>query len=147
MKKIFLVGLLVTLTAASCNVRPTLRQDQVVTIKQYKLSVQLAATPEQREAGLAGMEHISDTEGMMFIFSEPRRIGFWMKGVKFPLDILWLNKGKIIAISDNIPIEPGKKENELPVYYPPSEADRVIEVNAGWAFRHDVMVGDSVVLP
>ena len=78
---------------------------------------------------------------MLFSFpnSAPRR--FVMRNMEFPLDIIFINEGKIIKISANLP-----PERETPAVSYPSggPADRVLEVNAGVAAENNWAVGDSV---
>lgn len=135
---------LVGLTAASCNSKSSLRQEKFFQIKQYTISVQLADSPEERASGMAGISGISDTEGMLFLFSEPTRPQFWMKGVVIPLDIIWINGDKIVHIEDNVKPEINVADTQLKRYVAPVEADKILEVNGGWAYRHDVNVGDTI---
>ena len=146
MKKIFLLALLISLTAFACDNNQTLARDQFITIKGKTYSVQLADTPEKQAAGLSGIKSISDTEGMLFTFSAPQQPGFWMKGMLFPIDIVWINDNRIVQITDNIPTQPGLSESELTIYRPNSNVDKVLEVKAGWAFRHDINVGDTLTI-
>lgn len=143
-KKFLTLVVAVSLTAMSCNNKPVLSQDRILQIKQFKITVQLADTPEKRNAGLSGISGITDSEGMLFLFSEPSRPSFWMKDMNFPIDFIWINGDKIIGITDNAKLQPGVADERLAKYSPPVKADKVLEVNAGWAFRHDVNVGDSV---
>jgi uncharacterized membrane protein (UPF0127 family) len=145
MKKILLVAVLLSLTAVSCNKSTVLAQDKILQLKQFKITVQLADTPEKRAQGLSGIKQITDNEGMLFLFSEPQRPAFWMKGMNFPLDIIWIHGDTIVGISDNVKPMPNTGDDSLPKYYPPQDSDKVLEVNGGWAFRHDVNVGDKVI--
>jgi uncharacterized membrane protein (UPF0127 family) len=132
----------VSLFAAACN-HNSLVQDEVLQIKQHKLNVQLADTPEKRQKGLGGITSISDSEGMLFIFS-PSQPQFWMKDMKFSIDIIWIKDNKIVGITDNVKAEPNTPDDQLIRYSPPSEVDKVLEVSAGWTFRHDVWAGDTI---
>jgi uncharacterized membrane protein (UPF0127 family) len=144
-KKIIMLASLIMLVAASCN-KSYLRQDAILEIEAHKYSVQLADTPQARADGLSGIPSISDSEGMMFLFSEPQRLQFWMKGMNFPIDIVWINGDKIVDITDNIKPEPNKSDSELTIYSPGVDADKALEVNAGWALRHDVHPGETFTL-
>ena len=146
MKKFFLVLGLVSLTAFACDNQSVLAHDKIVTIKNHPYTVQLADTPEKRAQGLSGIDKITDTEGMLFLFGEQGQPAFWMKDMKFPIDILWISGDKIIEISDNIQPEPGKSDTELQTYMPFQNVDKVLEVNAGWASRHDINTGDTITI-
>jgi uncharacterized membrane protein (UPF0127 family) len=146
MKKIALVSTAVSLLAFSCNSQTQLHLDEVLQIKAQKLSVALADTPEKRAQGLSGIPAILEDEGMLFLFSAPSLPEFWMKDMNFPIDIVWINGDKIVAITDSVKPEQGKSDSELIRYSPQVNADKVLEVNSGWAYRHDVNVGDTVTV-
>jgi uncharacterized membrane protein (UPF0127 family) len=145
MKKLIFLMVALPLVAASCN-KSSLAQDEVIQIKQHKIVVQLADTPAKRQAGLSGIQNISDSEGMLFLFSTPSQPQFWMKDMNFPIDMIWINGNKIIGITDNVKPQPNTPDDRLILYAPPSVADKVLEVNAGWTFRHDVWAGDTITV-
>ncbi|MBX4205108.1 MAG: DUF192 domain-containing protein [Candidatus Doudnabacteria bacterium] len=146
MKKFLMLGLVISLIAVACNNKSVLKTDRVVQIKQNKLTVQLADTPEKRTAGLSGVPSIGETEGMLFLFSEPQTPSFWMKDMKFGIDFIWINGNRIVGITDNIKPEPGVPDANLVRYAPQAKADKVLEVNAGWTIRHDVNTGDTLTI-
>ena len=51
------------------------------------LLLALADTPTLRRRGLMGVESLGDLDGMVFAWSEPRAVSFWMKNTLIPLDI------------------------------------------------------------
>jgi uncharacterized membrane protein (UPF0127 family) len=63
-----------------------------------------------------------------------------MKGMRFPIDIVWIERGRITGVARDVPVP----VNGLPTYESPGPADRVLEVPAGWAARHGVGRGDQV---
>lgn len=144
MKKSIILIIAMSLIAASCNSKSGLAKDQVLQIKQYKINVHLADTPQEREVGLGGVSGMADDEGMLFLFSTPQRPQFWMKGMLIPIDIIWISGNKIVAIDDNIKPEPNRSDSQLTRYVPVVDIDKVLEVNAGWIYRHDVAVGDTI---
>ena len=75
--------------------------------------------------------------------SAPR---IWMKGMRFPLDLVWINDGRVVDVSANVPDQPGTPDAQLPIYSPSNPANRVLEVNSGWAERNGVEPGDTVRL-
>ena len=83
--------------------------------------------------------------GMLFVYDHPERYGFWMKGMRFPLDYIWINGNKVADLSRNIP-QPAS-DTATPVTLAPSiPVDKVLEVNAGIIDRFDIKVGDLVQL-
>jgi uncharacterized protein len=116
-------------------------------VGMQQLLVQIADTDFARGQGLSGRERLADNLGMLFDFRNTSQThpGFWMKEMKFNLDIIWINKGKIIGITPEVPA-PKAAADSLPNYYPPSPVDMVLEVNAGWSAAHNIKVGDEVIL-
>jgi len=64
---------------------------------------EIADTLGERERGLSGKQSLGDDKGMLFIFEEETLPGFWMKDMKFPIDILWIDENKkIVGIEKNM---------------------------------------------
>lgn len=107
-----------------------------VVLADQTYSVEVARTPQERERGLSERESFCTDCAMLFMFEEPGRHSFWMKGMRFSLDILWLSEGKVIHIERGIPADSPR------IFTPPEPVDRVLEVNAGRA--EGVRLGDTV---
>jgi uncharacterized membrane protein (UPF0127 family) len=104
-------------------------------------SVEVADTYIARAKGLSGHAPLSAAEGMLFIFSSPSGGAFWMQGMLFPIDIIWIRSGRVIGITENArPMS----ETGYRLYYPPSPADQVLEVNAGTVKKFRIRTGDKV---
>jgi uncharacterized membrane protein (UPF0127 family) len=146
MKKIIWLSLCLGFVAAACNSSSNLTYDAVLEIKAKKYNIQLADTPQERLVGLAGVPRIKDSEGMLFLFSEPKRLEFWMKDMQFPIDIIWINGDKIVEITENIQPQPNRTDQELTIYKPSVDVDKVLEVNAGWALRKDIRPGNTITI-
>lgn len=81
---------------------------------------------------------------MLFVFDRPGPYAFWMKNVRMPLDIIWLDESRrIVWIVDNAP--PCTTE-PCPLYAPPRTALFVVEVAGGFARRHGIATGDTVAI-
>ena len=78
---------------------------------------------------------------MLFVYDNERLLNFWMKNTLIPLDIIFLDKNKIIVnIADAKPCEQDPCElysSQLPAMY-------AIEVNSGFALENNIKIGDSV---
>ena len=70
----------------------------------------------------------------------------WMKGMRFPLDLVWIDDDRVVDVTADVPDQPGTPDAQLPIYSPSQPANRVLEVNAGWAKRNGVQPGDRVRL-
>lgn len=91
--------------------------------------VELARSPQQWRQGLAGRVAPAMPGGMLFLLRERDRPVFWMRGMRFPLDLIWLRGGEVVAIDAGVPVpEAGMGLRE---YTPPSEVDAIWEAPAG----------------
>ncbi len=111
-------------------------------IGKYSVAGKTAETDEERAKGLGGVESLDPLEGMLFLFEKKHKYNFWMKNMKIPIDIIWVNDNEIVDITRNIPL--GKPGESLRMYKPSSEVDRVIEINAGTADKLNVRIGQKV---
>ena len=125
------------------GVNPELKKNSV-TIKNQTFEVEVADTVLSRSRGLSGRNGLGDHKRMLFIFNGTSSSGFWMKDMKFPIDIIWMQEGRVIGFSENLPAEPGKSMFKLPIYYPPAPIDRVLEVGAGTVKKYDILENDYV---
>ena len=112
-------------------------------IGEEEFQIEVAKDNASRSRGLSGREYLASGQGMLFIFDTAGNHSFWMKGMKFPLDIVWIRDNRVIGFTENIPTS-----NKLlpPAYYPPEPADRVLELNAGSVQKYNLQVGDLVEL-
>jgi uncharacterized membrane protein (UPF0127 family) len=103
------------------------------------VKVEIAATPDTRELGLMYRNHLDDNAGMLFIFPSPNTAQFWMKNTVIPLDMFFADSNrKVLGIVANAqPYSEALLGGFNGTLY-------VLEVNAGYAAKHDIMVGDSL---
>jgi uncharacterized membrane protein (UPF0127 family) len=115
-----------------------------VTIGTTTFSVEVASTTLARVRGLSGRDGLGEGDGMFFLFSSPGSYGFWMKDMKFPIDIVWINNSSVVGFAENAAPEPGKTLWNLIIYNPPGPVDRVLEVNSGDVKKYGIKAGDNV---
>lgn len=102
--------------------------------------LEVADTNASHTRGLSGRERLAPGAGMLFVFSKDDRYGFWMKDMRFPIDIVWLDSEyRIVDV----------KESVLPssypeVFTPKSPSRYVLELPAGFFREHDLKVGDML---
>ena len=114
-----------------------------VRIGEKTFNVELALTREQQSLGLGERDSLPANSGMLFVFKPAEIVPFWMKGMRFNLDIVWISEGNIVDITRNAPVpKPETKTENLPLYSPKTEIDYVLELNAGAADKMNV--GDRV---
>jgi len=119
-----------------------------VTIRTEKIPVELAESPEEQSLGLGRRDSLTWGHGMYFPYERAAFHAFWMKGMRFDIDIVWIRDGRIVDITPRIPApDPGLPEGlPLPTYQPRELADGVLEVPAGYAEAHGWRIGDRAVL-
>jgi len=114
-----------------------------VTIGQRELTIEVARTRAEQALGLGRRDSLSWGHGMLFLYDEPGFPGFWMKDMRFPIDIVWIRDDRIVDISHHVPFEPG---GNGPTVRPGQLTNRVLEVSAGYAQVNGWRVGDRVTL-
>ncbi|MCL5010284.1 MAG: DUF192 domain-containing protein [Patescibacteria group bacterium] len=113
------------------------------TIDGKTFNLYLAKSEKQQEIGLSGRTSLKENYGMLFVFRKPGTYPFWMKNMRFPIDIIYINKGKIVQVFSDLNAPTDSKAN-LIIYKPEESADRVLEINAGLSKKYDIKKGDSV---
>lgn len=125
---------------------------QPMTERQLKvgsvvLDVEIADTVSKRNQGLGGREKLEINSGMLFVFPKEDRYRFWMKRMKFPIDMIFIKNGEVVDVLQNVPPPPaGQADSSLTVYEPVVPVDMVLEVNAGFVTERSIRVGDKVLL-
>ena len=91
--------------------------------------------------GLKFREKMDLDHGMLFIFPKTSVYSFWMKDTKIPLDMIWMDYARrVVHIASNVP---PCVSDPCTIYTPQDQALYVLEVNAGYATRHNITVGRS----
>lgn len=125
-----------TASIASEAALPTIQLDG------QTIHVTIASTDASRELGLGGRTGLAPDEGMLFVFRQDGLYQFWMKDMRFSIDILWLTAdGKVIYIVPNL-----SPSTYPQAFGPAAQARYVLELSAGYAAAHGVKVGDVVQL-
>ncbi len=118
-----------------------------VVLPSVIVNVEVARTEAEREKGLGGHAPLGERDGMLFIFDQAAPYSFWMKGMTFPLDMLWIEGGKVVYVAADVPaFPPDTPDSALPIYTPSASAKYVLEVNAGFAAKYGIGVGTTVEL-
>jgi uncharacterized protein len=114
-----------------------------VKVNSFELTADLAIKNDQRIKGLAIKDQLKENEGMLFIFEQPARYGFWMNGMKFPIDIIWLDgNGTIVHIEHNL--QPCVSSFNCPTYIPDKDSLYVLETIAGFSQKHSLKIGTVI---
>lgn len=115
----------------------------VIFVENLAVSVTIADDVAERQQGLSGVESLDELEGKLFMFDVEGYYDIWMKDMRFPIDIIFINNElEIVHIEENV----------LPETYPltftsPVPARFVLETNAHFARSFNVSVGERVLIP
>ena len=112
-----------------------------VIVKAFDLNADIPIISEQMSKGLAVKNQLKENEAMLFVFEKPGRHSFWMKDMKFPIDIFWLDSdGKVVYIKKNM--QPCISTIICILYTPNTDSQYVLETVAGFTQRHNVSMGN-----
>ncbi|MBI2195464.1 MAG: DUF192 domain-containing protein [Candidatus Levybacteria bacterium] len=113
---------------------------QTIRDKTFKLEV--AKTDKDRETGLSDRESLPADRAMLFTFDKSDYYSFWMKDMRFPIDIIFINGDTIVTIYENV--QPTPQGQSAVIYQPKSPADLVLEINGGLSSKYGFEEGDKV---
>lgn len=109
-----------------------------VMIAGRTIELEVARTQQQQAMGLMFRTALADNRGMLFQFEPPQPAKFWMKNTLIPLDMVFLQNGKVEAIAASVP--PCTRE-PCPTYGPDVAVDQVIELRGGRVAELGLRVG------
>ena len=141
-------GLLLLLVIAflfTQNFFGVLGNNATATIRKQTFHIDVARTPKEKQIGLSDKKSIPANYGMYFPFEKADYYAFWMKNMKFSIDMIFLRDNKIVTIHSNIPA-PTTENNNLPLYQPNEPANAVLEITAGLSQKYGFAKGDLVTL-
>lgn len=124
-------------------------EKSIVKVGNSRFEVEIAKTPEERKVGLSKHLSLAEGRGMLFVLDVENapQPAFWMKGMSFPIDIIWIDDERVIQITPDVPTVPADlPERRIPTYKPSRPVDYVLEINAGEASKKGIKVGDAVEL-
>lgn len=120
-----------------------LKPKSYVLINGIQFTVDVAKTNDQKARGLNIYNKLPLTKGMVFPFEQENYYAFWMKDMKFPIDIIYIQNDKVVDIFPSVPNPKNTKDNPVMVK-PRSKANLVLEINAGLVRKYNFKIGDKV---
>lgn len=141
-----LLGLAVVIFAiiltASIIVSGNNKKMKSVSINSQTFKVSVVTTDKDKQIGLSKNKKLAQNQGMLFLFDNPDFYAFWMKEMKFPIDIIYINGDKVTTVIQNA--QPPASPNDLPTFQPAEKSDKVLEVNAGLAKKYNIQEGSII---
>lgn len=111
-----------------------------------RIRTELAVGVIAKARGLSNRDELPDGRGMLFSFGRAGEHSFWMRGMRFPIDIVWIRDGAVVGVTPDIDPQRGVALWELRMYRPPEPADEVLELPAGYAAAHGIAAGTRILV-
>lgn len=117
---------------------------ELMRVNGVSVSVEVARTSRDQALGLSGRESLGREAGMLFVYDDAAIRNFWMKGMRFPLDVIWIADNVVVGTQEHIPFASG--DGSMVRFQSSKPADMVLEVHAGWVAEHGIQPGNTAVL-
>ncbi|OHA26775.1 MAG: hypothetical protein A3C06_01375 [Candidatus Taylorbacteria bacterium RIFCSPHIGHO2_02_FULL_46_13] len=113
-----------------------------ISIKGVTITAEVINSELEMAIGLGGREGLLPETGMWFEFGSNSRWGIWMKDMRFPIDIMWIDENmSIVTIAEKI-----SPDTYPRVFYPSSDALFVLEVPAGFVENSQIETGNTLLV-
>ncbi|MNS41377.1 hypothetical protein D3C72_737280 [compost metagenome] len=110
---------------------------------QHVFCLEVPQTAIQWNLGLGGRDAIPHQWGMVFRLPRPYQWKMWMKGMKAPIDMVFVRGGRVVRVLESLAPCPEVGPCEL---FDAGVVDYVVEVRAGTVAQLKLKVGDRVDL-
>lgn len=118
------------------------RTDRVVQINGQAFNTEVASSSSEFDKGLGGRPCILPNQAMLFAFKQPGQYPFWMKGMKFPIDIIWISASHTV-VAEEVDEQPSTYPDKF-VNQKSRPAQYVLEVKANRTKELNINPGTSV---
>ena len=110
------------------------------------LEVEIANTTSEIDTGLMGRTHLDNDSGMLFDLGSMQTAHFWMYHTLIPLDAIFLDEDmRVVDVQTMTPCE-SDNAGDCAQYDSRAPARFVLEVNAGFAGREGIKIGETARL-
>lgn len=116
----------------------------VFSVGSFEFTLEVASSSLELQRGLMGRTHLTDTEGMLFVFDREELWAVWMKDTLIDLDAVWIDSSGTVVHVETMPVELGLMDSQLSIYSPTVPCLYVIELKAGLAARAGITPGTQV---
>jgi uncharacterized membrane protein (UPF0127 family) len=124
---------------------PTAKGTARLTAGGTTITVEIADTQFLWVKGLSGRPSLPPDRGMLFVFPNSEIRNFWMAGMRFPLDMVWLDGDKVVDVAT---LQAPTLKSPMPESHAATlPADKVLELNAGMADKLGMHPGSRIVYP
>ncbi len=102
----------------------------------------VAINNADRAKGLSGVTKLDSNQGLLMAFPSESKWGIWMKDMRVPIDIIWLDKNKkvIYIVKRALP-----ESSTSIIFSPKSPAKYVVELPAGTVEASSIKVNNYAI--
>ena len=119
----------------------------IVRVGDATFAADVADDTAERAVGLSGRDSLADGAGMWFAYLDEAQRSFWMRGMQFPIDIIWINASlEVVDVTHRAPVPESDTLSDLPIYSPNTPVMYVLEINAGLALERGIEPGTVVTV-
>lgn len=118
------------------------KPDGWIEIRGQRVALEIVDTAPKQAKGLGDRDSLAWHHGMYFEYPAPGFYAFWMKDMRFSIDIVWLREGRIVDVDVRVPYQEGSNG---PTVRPSELVDAVLEVPAGYAVSNGWQIGDRAL--
>ena len=116
-----------------------------ITIGGSRFIAEVMDTPALHVQGLSGRDALGADRGMWFVYPTPRVASFWMRGMRFEIDIVWVSEDLVVTgVASDLPVPTSTAA--LPQYSSGAPIQYVLEINAGLASDLGIGPGSRVTV-
>lgn len=124
------------------------RETAVITVGDDELVVELSVTGRQQSLGLGYRNTLEEGRGMLFVNELPSVQNFWMMGMRFCIDIVWIEDGEVTGAAESVCPDPeGTEAVDRARFSSGEPVTYVLEVPAGWLDANGYGPGTPVEIP
>ncbi len=127
---------------------PEARETAEIIVGDTPLTVDLALEQDEQSLGLGYRNGLEPGTGMLFVFPTAEPHTFWMRGMRFCLDIVWIEAGEIAGAAESVCPDPaGTEDTDRERFSSGEPVTFVLEVPAGWLAGNGYGEGTEVRIP
>jgi uncharacterized membrane protein (UPF0127 family) len=116
-----------------------LKKIKVTCGENNQFDTYVSLSDPEKEKGLSVFNKIKSNEAMIFIFDTPKKYSFWMKGMKFPIDMVWLDQDKrIVDIKKDVAVATYPE-----LFAPRADSLFVLEFVSGTTDKLNIKIGET----
>ena len=82
----------------------TLLETATVQIGDTTFRAEVARHDADRIRGLSGRPFLAPGSGMLFIFDREDIHQIWMRDMRFPIDLIWMDAGHVVEVTERLPV-------------------------------------------